>query len=440
MSKVVIIRGAGDLASAVALRLKKSGFHILMCETSAPTSIRRTVCFSECIWEGEKEIEGVKAVRINDVSEISNVFADDKIAVIADPELDCLSKVDCIALVDAIIAKRNLGTKKSMAPLTIALGPGFTAGKDVHAVIETMRGHYLGMIYYSGKAMKNTGVPGAIMGFAAERVIHSPAAGVFKSDLNIGDSVRKGDVIANVGDCPVYASISGVLRGLLRSGLEVTEGFKCADIDPREDAAGYITTVSDKARAISGSVLECILNCIWKERKSASMHHAKSSSLQNNADFSAMQSSSAENDCVDIYVDGSCNADASAIGYGVVIIRDNRVYEFSGEVDDAESCVFRNIAGEIEASMFAMKYCIENEIGNVRLFFDYSGLQDWCTGAWRCKNALTQKYKAFYDSIKDRLNVIWNKVDAHTGNRYNELADKLAKKCFLKHVGESEQV
>ena len=434
----MIIRGAGDLASAVALRLKKSGFHILMCETPAPTSIRRTVCFSECIWEGEKEIEGVKAVRINDVSEISSVFADDKIAVIADAGLECLPKVDCIALVDAIIAKKNLGTKKSMAPLTIALGPGFTAGRDVHAVIETMRGHYLGMIYYSGKAMKNTGVPGAIMGFAAERVIHSPAAGIFESDLKIGDRVRKGDVIANVGDCPVYASISGVLRGLLRSGLEVTEGFKCADIDPREDAAGYITTVSDKARAISGSVLECILNYIWKVRKSASMQSAKFP--QSEANSTAMRNSSAKTDCVDIYVDGSCNADASAIGYGVVIIRDNCVYEFSGEVEDAESREFRNIAGEIEASMFAMKYCLENKIGNVRLFFDYSGLQDWCTGAWRCKNALTQKYKAFYDSIKDRLNVIWNKVDAHTGNRYNELADKLAKKCFQNHVGEREQV
>ncbi len=430
MSKVVVIRGAGDLASAVALRLKRSGFDVLMCEIEKPTSIRRTVCYSECIYQGEMEIEGVKAVRVDGIPQASDAFRSGMIAVMADPAASCLAGIDCLALVDAILAKRNTGTKRSMAPLTIALGPGFVAGKDVHAVIETKRGHYLGMVYYSGSALKNTGIPGDIMGFSAERVMHTPAAGVFRSDLSIGDFVHKGDVIATIGGQPVLAKITGVLRGLLRSGLEVPEGFKCADIDPRKDAAGYINTVSDKARAISGSVLECILEYVSLKRAKAA------AASSGNAAVGRIAS---DQDCVDIYVDGSCNADASAIGYGVVIIRDNRVYEFSGEVTDPSYREFRNIAGEIEASMFAMRYCLDNGIGGVRLHFDYSGLRDWCTGAWKCRNVLTQGYKEFYDGIKDRLSVIWVKVEAHTGNRYNELADKLAKKCFSDHVGDSKQ-
>ena len=188
------------------------------------------------------------------------MWKEGKIPVLADPKCKVLQKYRPYALVDAILAKRNLGTRMDMADITVALGPGFTAGKDVHAVIETMRGHDLGRIYYEGEAIPNTGVPGMIGGYSSERVIYAPAEGILKGVFEIGTAVNKGDIIAYIGEVPVYASITGILRGILPNGFQVKEGFKTADIDPRKEEKKNCDTISDKARCIAGGVLEAILH------------------------------------------------------------------------------------------------------------------------------------------------------------------------------------
>ena len=163
------------------------------------------------------------------------------------------------ALIDAILAKKNLGTNREMAPLTVALGPGFEAGIDVDYVIETQRGHRLGRVIEKGTAEPNTGIPGVIAGYGKERVIHSPAAGIIHNRSKIGDIVEKNQILAMVGETPVYASLTGVLRGIIRDGYEVPEGMKIADIDPRKEQKKNCDTISDKARCIAGSVVEVLL-------------------------------------------------------------------------------------------------------------------------------------------------------------------------------------
>ena len=174
-----------------------------------------------------------------------------------DPQAKMLDELKPAAVVDAILAKRNLGTTRDMAPTVIAVGPGFTAPVDCDAVVETMRGHFLGRVITQGSPQPNTGVPGIIAGYGRERVIHSPAAGVFRSDRAIGDIVSAGDVIGYAGDSPMCTQIDGCLRGLLANGVQVTEGFKCADVDPRGDAS-YINYISDKATSVGGGVLEAL--------------------------------------------------------------------------------------------------------------------------------------------------------------------------------------
>lgn len=256
-SRLVLVRGAGDLATGTIIRLHNAGYSVVAAEIGKPTVIRRTVSFAEAVYEGEMTVEGVKAVYVSDMGGILRAIDRGEVPVITDPSLSILGKLRPAVLVDAIIAKRNLGTRRGMAPFVIALGPGFSAGVDADAVIETKRGHTLGSIIYSGSAMENTGIPGEIAGVAAERVIHSPSSGEFRTVHSIGDIVQKGDVIAYVGESEVKATIDGRLRGLLRTGLEVPEGFKIADIDPRGEDADH-TTVSDKARAIAGGVLEAV--------------------------------------------------------------------------------------------------------------------------------------------------------------------------------------
>ncbi|WCE31697.1 selenium-dependent molybdenum cofactor biosynthesis protein YqeB [Vibrio sp. SCSIO 43137] len=255
---LVMIRGAGDIATGVASRLFNAGYRVVMCDIEQPTMIRCSVSFGQCLYDGSVTIEGITATRADDARMAEKLMADGKIAVIVDSECQSIKTLKPAFVVDAILAKRNLGTKKDMAPVTIALGPGFTAGEDCHAVIETNRGHYLGSIIYQGTAMENTGVPGNIAGYTHQRVIRAPAEGTFTSPYKLGDIVKEGDVIAHVGDKPVIASLDGMLRGLLNSGLTVTEGFKIADIDPRGEKADF-RTVSDKARAIGGGVLEAML-------------------------------------------------------------------------------------------------------------------------------------------------------------------------------------
>ena len=258
---IVIVRGAGDLATGTIIYLKKAGFRVVALETATPTTIRRTVALSDCVYDGKTMVEGITGVKVNSVDEALKLSLDKTfVPVLVDENGSSISQIKPRVLVDAIIAKRNCGTKITDAPLVIALGPGFTAGVDCTAVIETARGHYLArVITEKGKgALPNTGIPGIIAGVGKERVIHSPSSGKFRGVKNIGDSVKQGEIIAYVDDTPVLASISGTLRGLLHSGLTIKEHFKIADIDPR-DCREYIHFVSDKARSIAGGVLLAIL-------------------------------------------------------------------------------------------------------------------------------------------------------------------------------------
>ena len=256
--KLIIVRGAGDLATATIIRLHKSGFKVICLDIDKPTVIRRTVSFAQAMFDGQTSVEGVKARRC-EADEVLSVLDQGMIPVVADPEGKCITRYKPEIVIDAIIAKRNLGTYMGMAPCTIALGPGFTAGSDVDCVIETTRGHALGRLIYEGSAKPNTGIPGNIGGYTTERVIHSPCAGEFSACRKIGDIVKAGDLIAHVGDCEVRATIDCMIRGLLHDGLTVPEHFKIADIDPRGEKAEYLTC-SDKARSLSGSVLEAVMH------------------------------------------------------------------------------------------------------------------------------------------------------------------------------------
>ena len=252
---LALVKGAGDLATGVGLRLFRSGFDVVMTDIAAPTPVRRTVAFAEAVWDGEAVVEGVTGVRVATAAEATRALAERRIPVLVDPEAAVRAELRPLVVVDAIVAKRNLGTRMSDAQAVIALGPGFVAGVDVHAVIETMRGHTLGRVILEGEAIPNTGVPGEIGGRGAERVLRAPVTGRFEPIAVIGDRVKAGDVVARVGGEPVAASIDGVLRGLLRAGLEVTPGFKVGDVDPRAEPS-HCFTVSDKALAVGGGVLE----------------------------------------------------------------------------------------------------------------------------------------------------------------------------------------
>ena len=256
---LVWVRGAGDLASGIAFRLKRSGYAVVMSDLPEPTSIRRTVCFSEAIVNGSACVEGVSARFAADAAAAEAILAAGEIPVLADPSGAETKKLRPDALVDAILAKRNLGTAITDAPAVIGVGPGFSAGADCHAVVETMRGHTLGRVYYEGGALPNTGVPGSIGGFTLERILRAPRAGMFKGAKRIGDKVAAGDVCAYVDGEPIVSRISGVLRGLLPDGIRVYAGMKSGDVDPRCEISNCYT-VSDKALAIGGGVLEAILH------------------------------------------------------------------------------------------------------------------------------------------------------------------------------------
>ena len=259
---LIIVRGAGDISTGTIHRLFRAGFPVLALETDHPSAIRRKVAFSEAVYDGTATVEGITAVRISGLREMTAVLEKGQLPLLVDPEGQSIRQLCPTVVVDAILAKKNLGTSMDMADLTIALGPGFEAGKDVRYVIETMRGHDLGRIISSGFAAPNTGVPGLIGGFGAERVIHSPAAGVFHMERDIGDLVPAGEAVGTVtapeGEIPVTTRISGILRGIIRDGYPVTRGFKLADVDPRLEELKNCFTISDKARCIAGSVLELV--------------------------------------------------------------------------------------------------------------------------------------------------------------------------------------
>lgn len=271
MEHLVIVRGGGDIATATIYRLVRSGFPVLVLETEAPSAIRRKVAFSEAVYEGKSVVEGMECLLVKSLSEAYTVMESGKPAMMVDKDCKVLEEVRPFAVVDGILAKKNLGTNRKMAEITIALGPGFEAGKDVDLVIETMRGHDLGRIIEKGFAVKNTGIPGMIAGFDKERVIHSAVKGTLYGKKAIGDFVQQGDTIAEIlteeGNLEVKASISGILRGLIRDGYPVTKGFKIADIDPRTSEKDNCFTISDKARCIAGSVLEGILYLEQKKKE-----------------------------------------------------------------------------------------------------------------------------------------------------------------------------
>ena len=256
---LVLIRGAGDIATGIALRLYRSGLQVVMTDLPRPTAIRRTVCFSPAITDGETTVEGVRAVYAPDTAAAKKYLSQGAVPVLADPELACRDALHPDALVDAILAKRNLGTRMTDAPVVVGVGPGFTAGEDCHAVVETMRGHTLGRVIYRGSALPNTNIPGLIGGYAGERVLRSPADGIFTQLLDIGAEVKAGDIAGTVGGEPMRCTIDGVLRGILPSGTPVHKGMKSGDVDPRCQPE-YCTTASDKALAVGGGVLEAILH------------------------------------------------------------------------------------------------------------------------------------------------------------------------------------
>ena len=262
----VLVRGGGDLATGVILRLHRCGFRVVVTECANPSAIRRRAALCEAVWQGQAQVEGVSCRLISCPEEAAPASDGGQIPLLVDESASCVSLLRPAAVVDAILAKRNLGTRRDMAPITVGLGPGFTAGGDVDAVVETMRGHHLGRVIWRGPALPNTGVPGSIGGYTAQRVIHAPAGGpmTYLDDgscqrVDIGTLVHQGQVIARVGDTPVTATIDGVLRGLIREGYPVTAGLKIADIDPRPEQAAFCGTVSDKASAIGGGVVEAIL-------------------------------------------------------------------------------------------------------------------------------------------------------------------------------------
>ena len=273
MRELIIIRGGGDLASGVIQKFNRAGFDILVLEIEKPNFIRRKVCYGAAIYEREVMLEGSISKFAGSIKDkniffnVESILNDKMIPVVVDPQLEILDIIKknysleykVIAVIDAIIAKKNLGMRPDLAPITVALGPGFFAEKDVDVVIETMRGHDLGRLIFQGEALPNTGVPGLVGGEAELRVIHSPCEGVLTIVKDIGDLVEQGDIIAKIGNEEVKATISGLIRGMITDGLYVKKGLKIADIDPRKDEYKNCFTISDKARTLGGAALEAVL-------------------------------------------------------------------------------------------------------------------------------------------------------------------------------------
>lgn len=262
----VLIKGAGDLATGIGCRLHRCGFQVVMTDIAVPTTVRRTVAFSKAVYEKTAVVEDIEGMLCQDVEAIEAVLSQGKIAVIVDPEGKIRASWKPDIIVDAILAKKNIGTAITDAPLVVGVGPGFYAGRDCHCVVETKRGHYLGRTIWKGEAIPNTGIPGLIGGYGLERLIKAPCDGVFRGAAAIGATVKQGDTVGYVDQAPVIAEIDGVVRGLLQDGVSVVKGMKSGDIDPRCEIK-HCFTVSDKATAIGGGVLEAILS-FYKDNRS----------------------------------------------------------------------------------------------------------------------------------------------------------------------------
>ena len=269
MQKICLVRGAGDIATGTIQKLVRAGVKCVVTEVSNPSSIRRKVSLSEAIYEKKTVVEDIEAVLCENLDEIWQYLELYNPVIIVDPKLTILNKMKFDVVVDAILAKKNTGLKKEMAEITIGLGPGFEAGVDCDIVIETMRGHDLARIIEQGFAKKNTSIPGIIDGFSSERVIYSDCNGQFTHIKNISDIVKKGEIIAKVGDNYIRATLDGVIRGMIRDNFEVKKGLKIIDIDPRYKEVENCFTISDKARAIGGAVLEAIMMLENRREKDA---------------------------------------------------------------------------------------------------------------------------------------------------------------------------
>lgn len=256
---LILIKGAGDIATGIAVRLKNSGMQVVMTEIAIPTTVRRSVAFSRAVYEGSAVVENITAKLVLDFAQIPAVLQQDEIPVLIDPRCEILKSIHFDAVVDSILAKKNLSTDPTQAPVVIGIGPGFSVPQDCHCVIETQRGHDLGRCIYQGCAAKNTGIPGEIGGYTVERLLRAPCDGIFHPILAIGDAVKSGQIVAMVDDQPVTAQIGGIARGLLQDNVPVKTGMKSGDIDPR-GCYEHCFTVSDKARAVGGGVLEAILH------------------------------------------------------------------------------------------------------------------------------------------------------------------------------------
>ena len=259
IKNIVLIKGAGDLATGVAARLYRCGFEVVMTEQPTPLMVRRTVSFGEAVYATKFEVEGIPAWYVCKMREVFQALGQGVIPVLVDPQAECRTELLPAVLVDAIMAKRNLNTRITDASCVVALGPGFTAGVDCHVVIETNRGHNLGRAIYTGSAEPDTGRPGNIDGKTEERILRAPVHGVVEGQATIGDRVTEGQTVAQVSGLPVYAQINGVLRGLIHSGICVPAGTKIGDVDPRAESV-HCQQISDKALAIAGGVLEAVIH------------------------------------------------------------------------------------------------------------------------------------------------------------------------------------
>ena len=259
VSQVIVgVRGGGDIASGVAYRLHQCGFKIFVTEIAQPLTVRRTVSFSEAVYDGRTVVEGIEAVRVDDPDAAPSLWRERRLPVYVDPAFEMGGRLKPDVMVDAILAKKNTGSSLSMAPLCIALGPGFEAGKDAHYVIETNRGHFLGRVITAGGAQADTGVPGAVEGVTRDRVLRAPKDGIWKAESEIGRMVDSGERIGEVDGVPVPALVKGVLRGMIHDRIPVKNGMKIGDIDPRGHVE-HCFTISEKALAVGGGVLEAIL-------------------------------------------------------------------------------------------------------------------------------------------------------------------------------------
>lgn len=253
----ILIKGAGDLATGIASRLYGAGHQILMTEIAVPLTVRRTVALSRAVYEGKAEVEELCGFLADSREKAQEIMGRGDIAVIVDTEAESRKWYGPDVIVDAILAKRNLGTQITDAPFVVGVGPGFEAGRDCHCVIETKRGHTLGNIIWKGSAIPNTGIPGNVGGYTLERLIRASADGVMEPKACIGECVEKGQIVALTGGKPVYAQMSGIVRGMLQEGAPVTKDLKVGDIDARAELS-HCYTISDKARAIGGGVLEAV--------------------------------------------------------------------------------------------------------------------------------------------------------------------------------------